>query len=140
MHNRVVRAAAEVDENYPTRTDLDIQGRQRSVRDALDRPVVTGEFDLFGNQLHEASMDAGERWTLNNAVGRPVRGWTSRGIDRRLTYDAAQRPTGLYLTSEGHERQAERTVYGENQGAADNLRGRVYQAYDDAGVITERFV
>jgi hypothetical protein len=50
---------------------------------------------------------------LNNAAGEPIRTWDSRSFTRRMTYDALQRPTGLYVTELAGERLAEQTVYGE---------------------------
>jgi RHS repeat-associated protein len=81
-------------------------------------------------------MEAGERWMLNDVAGYPIRTWDSRLFLRRMTYDELRRPTGLYVTENGAERLAERTVYGESQGDAANHRTRVYQVYDGAGVVT----
>ena len=49
---------------YETRVVLDIQGRHRAVIDALGRTVMTYHHDLLGRQLHQDSVDAGERWLL----------------------------------------------------------------------------
>ena len=81
-------------------------------------------------------MDAGDRWMLNDAAGQPLVGWDSRGLMRRMTYDALRRPTGLFVTENGTERLAERTVYGEEQGVANNHRTRVFQVFDGAGIVT----
>ena len=95
------------------------------------------DYDLLRNRIHQSSMEAGERWMLNDVTGKPLRVWDSRRFLRRMTYDALRRPTGLYVTDPaGAERLAVRTVYGEAQGDAQNLRGRVYQIFDDAGIVT----
>lgn len=142
-HNRVAKNGILVDEKYPTRVELDIEGNQRSVRDAivqngdqLGRIVMHYDYDMLGNRIHQASMDAGERWMLNDVTGKPVRTWDSRGFVRRMTYDELRRPRGLFVTEKGVERLAEETVYGEALGDAKNHRTRVYQVFDGAGRVT----
>ena len=71
---------------FPTRVELDIEGNQRAVRDAivqnndhLGRIVMRYDYDMLGNRIHQASMEAGERWMLNDVAGKPLYGWDSRG-------------------------------------------------------------
>ncbi len=153
-HNKVVCPGHALDgsvDRFATRVDLDIEGNQRAVRDAvnkavdaqgnaivdeLGRVVMRYDYDLLGNRIHQASMEAGERWMLNDAVGKPIRAWDSRRFLRRMTYDELRRPTGLYVTENGVERLAERTVYGEGQGDAANHCGQVFQRFDGAGVVS----
>ena len=125
------------DQNYATRVELDIEGNQRSVTDAKDRIVMRYDYDLLGHRLHQASMEAGQRWMLNNVAGKPIRMWDSRDHILRTTYDALQRPTQLFVKpGSDPEFLAERTVYGEAQGDATNHRTRIYQHFDSAGVAT----
>ncbi|HEY9421538.1 MAG TPA: RHS repeat-associated core domain-containing protein, partial [Thermoanaerobaculia bacterium] len=135
-HNRFERNGAEVEEKNATRVELDIEGNQRAVSDARDRVVMRYNYDLLGNRIHQASMEAGERWTLNDAGGKPIRAWDSGGFLRRLTYDELRRPAGLFVTEKGAERLAELTVYGEPQGDAGNHRTRAHQVFDGAGIVT----
>lgn len=142
-HNRYVRNAATVDEAHATRIGFDIQGNQREVRDALvqagdaqGRVVMRYDYDLLKNRIRQSSMEAGERWLLGDATGKPIRVWDSRRFLRRLTYDELRRPTGLYVTDNGVERLAERTLYGESLGDANNHRTQVYRVFDAAGVVT----
>jgi RHS repeat-associated protein len=123
-------------QKYRTRVEIDIEGNQRQVVDAKGRIVMDYDYDMLGTQIHSASMEAGERWMLNNVAGNPIRAWDSRGFMRRMTYDELRRPTQLFVTENGTERLAERTLYGESQGTANNHRTRVYQVFDGAGVIT----
>jgi RHS repeat-associated protein len=132
-----------IEEFYRTRVELDIEGNQRAVRDAviqngdtLGRIVMRYDYDVLGNRIHQASMEAGERWILNDVKGRPIRAWDSRGFTRRSTYDELRRPTGLFVTENVTEGLAEGTVYGESQGIAGNHRTRVYQIFDAGGVVT----
>ena len=131
-----------VAQKYETRVELDIEGNQRSVTDALERKVMLYDYDLLGNVIHQHSMEAGERWLLNNVAGNPIRRWDSRDQMFRMSYDELQRPTHSFVTQVGDvEKLVERLVYGETHSEVErNLRGQLYQHYDQAGVVTnERF-
>src|SRR3712207_9563349 len=91
-----------------TRVLFDIEGNQRDVIDAKDRVVMLYDYDMLGNRIHQASMEAGERWMLNDVSGKPIRTWDSRQFIRRMTYDELRRPTGQYVTEKGAERLADR--------------------------------
>lgn len=128
---------------FADRVELDIEGNQRAVRDAvvqngdaLGRTVMRYDYDMLGNRIRQASMEAGARWMLNDVAGKLIRAWDSRSFLRRMTYDALRRPTGLHVTENGAERLAERTVYGEGQGDSANHRTRAYQVFDGAGILT----
>ena len=126
------------EEFHTTRVVIDIEGNQREVIDALGRIVMRYDYDMLGNRIHQASMEAGERWMLNDVAGKPIRAWDSRGFIRRMTYDELRRPTGLYVTENGTERLAEQTIYGEAQGDGANHRTRVYQVRDRRGHRDQR--
>jgi RHS repeat-associated protein len=149
--------AAGVEQLYETRVKRDIEGQQLKITDArgndvmvyLHRTAAGGEtrgYDLLGNGLYSHSMDAGDRWTLNNVAGNPIRGWTFFGDPDesqlrtvRTTYDALQRPKHLWV-QQGDEAEflAEQTVYGEDKPdpEATNHLGKVWQVYDQAGIVT----
>jgi RHS repeat-associated protein len=115
----------------------DAQGK--SVKNAQGKPILIGRaFDVLGHNLYSYSMDAGDRWMLSNVAGKPIRGWDSRGFVRRLTYDVLQRPLDLFVQDARGEKLVERTAYGEAQGSANNHRGKVYQVFDGAGVVTSQ--
>jgi RHS repeat-associated protein len=135
-HNRFVLDGAVVEPKYAMRVEIDIENNQRAVIDAQDRIVMRYDYDMLSNRIHQASMEAGERWTFGDVTGKPIRAWDSRGFMRRMTYDELRRPTGLYVTENGVERLAERTAYGESQGDAKNHKTRVYQVFDGAGIVT----
>lgn len=132
---------------YSTRTVFDIQGNPLQVTDARGNAAMTTDFDLLKRPLHSKSDDAGERWTLQNVLGKPIRAWDSRGFQIRSLYDELHRPTHTFAQlSPTPELLAERMVYVDRpdsgwtlaQGQADNLRGKAYQSYDGAGVVTNR--
>src|SRR5690606_7280799 len=63
VHNRFQREGATIDERLVSRVDLDIQGRQLAVRDAVvqtgdvrGRLVMRFDHDLLGRVIHTASM------------------------------------------------------------------------------------
>ena len=85
------------DQQYPTRTVLDIEGNQRAVIDALDRMVMRYDYDMLGTRIHQASMEAGERWMLNDVAGKPIRAWNSREYAFRTEYDALRRPVQSFV-------------------------------------------
>ena len=135
-HNRRVRHGELIDERYPTRTDLDIEGNARAVIDARHRLTVRYEYDMLGRRIYQHGMDSGERWLLHDVANKPIRAWSSRGHDQRVVYDILRRATHVYVAGNGRERLHERIDYGESQGDAANHRTRVYQHRDAAGIVT----
>ena len=117
---------------------IDIEGNQHEVIDAKERIVMRYDYDMLGSPIHQASMEAGERWMLNNVAGNPIRTWDSRGFQRRMNYDALQRPIGLFVTdTNGAEFMAEKTEYGESMPDPEttNHRSKPWKVYDGAGVL-----
>jgi len=123
---------------YETRVELDIEGNQRSVMDARGRTVMSYDYDLLSARIHQVSMDAGERWMLNDVMGKPIYGWDSRGHRLHYRYDAVRRPTKLDVNKDSVERVAEQVIYGEDlpDDTQLNLRGKAYQQMDGAGIVT----
>jgi RHS repeat-associated protein len=145
-HNRFERQGATVDEQYATRILLDIEGNQRDVRDAIvqdndpqGRVVMRYDYDMLANRIHQASMEAGERWMLNDVAGKPLYAWDSRNHQFRIAYDPLRRPTDSFLREgAGAELLVGCSVYGETQPdpETNNLRGKVVQLFDQAGIVT----
>lgn len=139
---------------FATRIELDIEGNQREVRDAIEqagdklgRIVMCYSYDMLGSRIHQHSMEAGARWMLNDVAGKPVRAWDSRGHHYFTTYDALRRPIGQYVRgttndSDPRTRQADSLLidkieYGESHPNAEalNLRTRAFRHFDSAGII-----
>jgi len=151
-HNRFIYSdapagAAPVEEFHRTRVVVDVQGHQRAVLDeytradeALEqRAVMRYDYDLAGHRVHQASMEAGERWLLADVAGKPLYTWDSRGHRIRTVYDRLRRPTdSLLQVGGGAEMVVERRVYGEAEPTpeAHNLRGRLVRHFDPAGLVT----
>lgn len=138
-HNRYERNGSTVNEQYVTRVVFDIEGNQREVIDAKNRIVMRYNYDLLGTRIYQASMEAGERWILNDVTSKPIYAWDSRNHRFRTAYDPLRRPTGSFLSEGGaSEKLIGQTVYGESQPdpEAKNQRGKVVTLRDQAGVVT----
>jgi RHS repeat-associated protein len=132
-------AGPPVEEFHRTRIILDIEGNQREVVDAKDRVVMRYDNDLLGSRVHQASMEAGERWMLNDVTGKPLYAWDSRDHRFRTAYDPLRRPTDFFLREgAGMEIVVGRGIYGESRPSPEdnNLRGKVVELRDQAGVVT----
>ena len=139
---------------YASLAVLDIEGNSHDVIDALGRSVMRYDYDVASQRVHQTSMEAGERWVLNDVSGKPIRGWNSRLFMVRTEYDALRRPVRRFVQGgDAYERHAaphtceilfEKTVYGDSDDSgltthrqrAANLRGRVFRQFDTAGVTT----
>jgi RHS repeat-associated protein len=122
-------------------------------------------YDIAGHALFQRSMDAGDRWTLNDAAGRPFLGWDvnhrrdaggAMVLEQRAfftEYDALHRRTASFATGVDPADATrtiayERIVYGDSpatgvslaQRKQANLLGKTFREHDTAGVLTyERF-
>jgi RHS repeat-associated protein len=133
-----------------SRVELDIEGNQRAVRDAviqaddpLGRIVMRYAYDLLGHTVHQRSMEGGARSTLHDVAGAPLRDWDERGHTFRTDYDPLRRPVRLFVlgadpADPGHELLTERLVYGEQHPDASlrNLRGVLHLHLDQAGAVS----
>ena len=143
------------EEFYATRVAYDIEGNQREVIDAKDRIAMRYDYDLLGNRIHQASMEAGQRWLLNDVADKPIYAWDSRGHNFTISYDALRRPVTKITrgtSADSDPRTLNRDIlvdkieYGEppldlppaqeTLAQSLNLRTRVYQHFDGAGVAT----
>lgn len=94
------------------------------------------DYDVAGNHIHQASMEAGDRWTLNDCSGKARYSWDSFNRRLQTTYDPSSRPVDLILEDGGGSRVVSRTTYGEVQPnpEARNLRTKAVQVFDQAGL------
>jgi RHS repeat-associated protein len=138
-HNRFRRHETVTDERYATRLEIDIEGNERGVTDAKHRLVIRNDFDMLGVKLHFLNMESGARWVLGDITGKSIFNWDNRENVVRTTYDELRRVSLIFLTAgRAPEFLVNRTVYGEAAADAEsrNLRGRVYQTLDNAGLAT----
>lgn len=134
-HNKT----ASTEERYSTRSEYDIEGNILRVRDARDNPVMTWFYDMLGNVCRQESTDAGTRWQLNDAMGKPIRTWDSRQHTLTYTYDNLHRPLSIQVNAGSGDQIVEQIIYGEGISAFDprtqNLRGKAWQHRDTAGLL-----
>ena len=146
--------AEGADRKYETWSVLDIQGRLRAIRDALGRTVMRYDYDLPGARIHQASMEAGERWNLGDVAGKSLRAWNSRNYAFRTEYDSLRRPLRSWVGGGdpaepnamvmAQEILFERNIFGDSAadtGLSDaqlrqaNLKTKIWRHFDSAGVL-----
>jgi RHS repeat-associated protein len=152
---------------YTTYTKLDAEGKPLWIRDAKGHLVMqyitpakanndpsdampanaVPCYDIAGNLLFQHSMDADDRWTINDAAGKPLFAWdvykpkeTEITGQKRLystAYDALHRPTALWLKiDETSPNQIERFEYQDAQvNPGNNLNGQLVKHYDPSGLV-----
>lgn len=179
-HNKYTDAAGNVkDDKYLTFTKLDAEGKPLWIRDARGNLVMqyitparvnddssnampanaVPCYDIAGNLLFQHSMDAGDRWMINDAAGKPMFAWdfneaqdpddsfVDEGRLYSTEYDALHRPTKQWLSiNDGPRRMIERFEYRDTKNAdgtanaqltadqAANLIGQLVQHYDPSGL------
>jgi RHS repeat-associated protein len=125
---------------YRTEFEIDVVGNTLSVVDARGvRALDRQTFDMLGRPLFTTSADSGWSLALTDAAGQPLRGWDVRGFELRYAYDELRRRTHVWAAhGDRPERVVERRIYGEGhpEALARNLRARMYQVYDGAGLAT----
>lgn len=135
---------------YVTVSTQNIIGNVISITDARheNTPIhaLESSYDLLGNPLRNISVDSGDRRSLLNVVGNPIRQWDAKGAIIRTVYDALQRPTHVYSTVvptavnlSPNETLAQRIVYGDEVNVPDadkyHLRTIPWLQFDGAGLI-----
>ena len=105
-------------------------------------------YDIAGNLLYQHSMDAGDRWMLMDAAGKPMLAWdmneTPQGTaatreDRIYStdYDKLHRPIAQWLTINTDPRVlVEKYEYQDAvSNDVNNLNGQLIRLYDPSGRI-----
>lgn len=131
------------EQKFPTRVVLDIEGNQLEVIDAKDRIVMHYDYNILSAPIHQSSMEAGQRWMLNDVTGQSIRAWDNRGNSYLTEFDQLRRPLRAFVTGADPENSSqqvltERMIYGEQHPQAEsrNLRGSLYLHFETAGVVS----
>ena len=137
---------------------LRLQPATRPTSDAEEPTTFVPAYDIAGNLLFQHSMDAGDRWVLNDAAGKPMLAWDfnqrqdSGGAfvnERRqssTSYDALHRPIAQsLLVNAGSPRIVERWEYVDAASPAPfavvadaqerNLCGQLHRHFDPGGLV-----
>ena len=165
-HNKNSITAA--DEYFKTKINIDIEGNIINVIDAREiiengfkgNIVMQYKYDMLGSKAYHVSSDSGQRWILNNILGKSIRNWDERKHEFQYYYDLLHRPTysiiigGDRFNDDGTENPLnnifDRIFYGEdllddirtesnrfNEVALQqlNILGQVIKHYDTAGLL-----
>jgi RHS repeat-associated protein len=133
-------------EEYVTLSAYDIRGNLLKVTDALGRLVFRHTYDLANKPLRIESNDAGLRRVVLDATGKEIERRDSKGALGLQSYDVLNRPIRLWARDGAGQPLTLRdeVIYGDSaeavisaSDAADrNLRGKVFQHYDEAGRLS----
>ena len=131
---------------YTTRSEYDIQGNLLKVIDALDRQAFLYQYDLDNNVLRMESIDSGVQRTILDAAGNEIERCDSKGALILQAYDFLDRPIRMWARDVNNESVTlrEMLIYGDginsglihNEALTENLLGKLYQLYDEAGLLT----
>jgi|GEM_PF-5763668 len=120
----------------------DIKGQLLEVIDPLDRICFEHKYDTAGNNLWTKHLDSGEKTLAVDAQGKPLYSTDAKGAAVYTAYDGLHRPTDIWAQDATGEDVTLRQhmVYGDSAGLTDpedlNLKGQLYQHYDEAGKAT----
>ncbi len=122
---------------------LDIAGRPVTVTDTMGRRAMVFTYDMAGQQIAQASNEAGRRWLLTDASASPVLTWDDMGRRTRTEYDALRRPVAVWMAEGGApEVMIAASIHGEGIADAEarNLLGQAVETRDQSGLaLAERF-
>jgi RHS repeat-associated protein len=129
---------------YTTRSSYDIRGNVLTVTDALSRVAFQHVYDLANRNLRIDSIDAGVRRMVLDVMGNPVEQRDGKGALTLHAYDLLNRPIRLWARDGTGKTMTlrERLIYGDRPEAgladaqANNLLGKLYRHYDEAGLTT----
>ena len=129
---------------FETRVTLNIDGSQLDITDSMGRTVIKYDYNVIGTRIRQASMEAGEGWTLCDAISNVQLSWDALGNRVKTYFDALRRPVGVYVLRPGDTTDLleTKTQYGDDSalGVAftqqQNLRSRAYVVWDQAGMLT----
>lgn len=147
--NRFERNGATVEETYATRVEIDVEGNERVVRDAIvqngglnGRLVMQYDYDMLRKRIRQSSMETGEQWIVSDAANKPIRAWDSRAHNFRSEYDPLRRPMSTFVTgadpaNPDEDLLIERILYGEQHPEDElrNLRGKMYLHLSQVGAV-----
>ena len=99
-----------------------------------------GYVNMLGQAMYGKSAEKGENRIFTDAMGRLVKLWDNDVREFRTTCDALHRPVSTFFKEGNTETLLGRIVYGdlfpEAEAIVRNIKGRVYQVFDQAGVVT----
>ncbi len=126
---------------YATQIALDIEDNQLEITDARNNTVMQYDYDIASRQVHQISIDGGERFVFNDVLNKNSFSWDDMNHRFNVEYDLLHRPLKEWLKENVNNADAEKlihfNVYGENQPNDKqlNLRGKLFESYDQSGLV-----
>jgi YD repeat-containing protein len=120
----------------------DVQGHVISEVDRGKRVITKCKTDMDGRTLLYESMDHVPTKTFLDVSGGVITEWKGRDIKKTVVYDVLRRPVRAILNmTDEPEAWVMKTMYGDEPGVKlaqeNNLRGRIFQQYDQSGCRTQ---
>ncbi|MDP3146604.1 MAG: hypothetical protein Q8N66_14440, partial [Bacteroidota bacterium] len=126
----------------------DVRGNLLLVKDPYYRNVFEHVYDLRTAQKDQAlpplwtkHIDKGISTALFDASGKPIEGNDAKGSLALSAYDKLQRPTNSWAKNKAGDTITLRNFmqYGDSAGLINpenqNLKGKLYKNYDEAGLV-----
>lgn len=143
------RNGATLQEEITTQSSYDIRGNLLAVIDALGRTAFAYSYDLANRAVRVASIDAGIKRTVLDALGNTVEQRDSKGAVVLSVFDLLNRPADIWARDDTTQRVTLRQhlVYGDNAGEIGidptdarqrNALGQLVAHYDEAGRVLAR--
>jgi RHS repeat-associated protein len=121
-------------------SNTDSSARYSKGFDQMGRLVSEGYVNLLGQNIYGKSAEKGESWIFTDAMGRLVKLWDNGAREFSTTYDKLQRPISVFVKEGIIETLFGHVIYGDLfpdlEAKTRNIKGKVYQVYDQAGVVT----
>jgi RHS repeat-associated protein len=143
----IARNGAGLEAELRTRMRHDIRGNVLEVTDALGRPALRYTYDLANRPWRIASIDAGVRRLVLNALGQEVERRDGNGALILQTFDALNRPIRFWARDDADSSPTlrQRITYGDagsteqpeaerSTNRARNLLGVAHRHHDEAGL------
>ena len=136
------RLSSSTDDDIVMQYSFDIQGNLLQVTDAYDRTVFEHIYDLANQNLYTDHIDSGVKRALYDCMGKPVELTDAKGAQVLNSYDCLNRPVRIWAKDRTGETVTlrQKLVYGDTAGIGDfetdNLGGKPYLHYDEAGLNT----
>jgi RHS repeat-associated protein len=126
-------------------SETDLAGRYSFVFDQKERRISESYSNMLGAAVHGRTAEKGEQWLFNDVMGRLVRAWDNDLREYRTTFDALHRPVSCFVKEGGSEFLFNHVLYGDDffsdaAAQSQNLKGRAFRIFDQAGCITIRSV
>lgn len=121
-------------------SEIDSGGRFSKAFDQFGRCVTESYINISGVSMYTKTAEKGERWIFADVMGRVVRIWDNDTIELYSTYDKLHRTVSTFVKEVSAETLFGHIVYGDlfpdAIAKAKNMKGQVYQIYDQGGVMT----